>query len=150
MPEIVDVSKIERISDQAANIVALQPTIVDDPLLRHEILNPIDDLASQAFMRYCYKVLSSQCYGLNINGELDTLTGGSQTQFIGHYERVEFIDTSQESIFGGTKECTVPALIFGTLDFDIYDCSTAQTYLWVAVSLVGEAVDIELLPRIEY
>jgi hypothetical protein len=149
MSDLVNIRGIERLARHAAGCVQLQPLMLADPIVKDELLSKINELAAELFGRYCYRVISSQCYGMDTDAGLVPITGGTRTEFRGSYHGTDFVDTEYESVFGSVVSSTVPAAIFDTLDVQRYEPASARGYRQVAVPLVGQTVDIEPLPRSE-
>ena len=144
--EPVDLSGIESMAKAASAVFQdLPEELFYDDTLANNLLMPIKQEAELVLGRWAYVVTANSVIGCNTRGLPDYVLGENSISFFGRWADVDVhvLQGEPDPLTVGLDGALVPSLVFDTFDDEIFDKTLAQTYLRVAVPLLGTLVDIQ-------
>ncbi len=140
----IDLSTLERMAFDVNLIFRERPdAIFTDEKLVDGLVKPIMHEATRRLGCWVCRVMPSHCIGCNVTGEKELILGENSATFFGVFNTIDVLDIVENPFLNEGRETgPVPSLIFETIDDDV-PAGLAQTYLHVAVPLIGAFVDVE-------
>lgn len=145
--EPIDLREIESMAESAVTIFHTVPEeFFYDHDLASKLIEPIKKRAEVLLGPWACRVITTSSLGCNIDGISDHIAGEDWASFFGHWVDVDvhaFQSKESNPLTEDLDGKLVPSLVFETFDDDKFDGTIAQTYLHVAVPLLGTLVDIQ-------
>ena len=143
----IDLREIESMAESAATIFHTMPEeFYYDSNLSSTIIEPIKIRSEELLGPWACRVITTTSIGCNIDGVTDHINGEDWASFFGYCFDVDvhvFPSVESSPLTQDLDGKIVPSLVFETFDDNKFDGTIAQTYLHVAVPLLGTLVDIQ-------
>lgn len=144
--EVVDTSNLTHLAYAATSTISAVPEeLFFDPSLLGLLMSPIEQEAERRLRGMSCRVITGLSIGLNVEGSSDLIVGESRASFWGKFVSVDLMGGATEPTYDNDlidRDKLVPGLVFETFDEAQFDGTLAQTYIHVAVPLLGSLAAI--------